>query len=295
MSSSEGYILNAVSDGRPMWGVWKAIHSGAEETTEIQTNTGLSSSQVQNALRGLTFFRLIEERDGYDTIPLEYGDTPDPANFALTSLSNIANECSVPPGMATAPADESGWGKQAVMSLTLEYFITHNRQYFDRKGNNELATTIDKWQQKLNFHPRGDSGSRNDLQGNKLDNWTRIMEFFGFVRLCNGTNYTVYIQPEVIQRLLTHASAEIPNEGPAETAPEFDIRDCLDWISQNFFRVSLTDDSEIPSIFGQALVELSAQNRIRLVETTDADSVGLEGISQPQSMDKAANCIKVLE
>lgn len=295
MSSSEGYILNAVSQGAPMWGVWKAIKSGAGENNEIQASTGLTSNQVTNSLRGLTFLRLVEDLEGYDVVELEYGDTPDRVNFALTAMSKIMNDCSAPPKMGVAPSDESAWIKQAVMPLTFEYFINDNRQYFDRKGNNDLASVIDEWHQELHFHPRDDTGERNDLQGSKLDNWTRIMEFFGFVRPAKGTNYTVYIQPELIQRILARASVELPNEGPTDTAPELDIRDFLEWLSENLFRVSLTSDGEIPSIFAQSLVELSSRDSIRLVETTDADSVGLEDISRPRSMDKAANCVKILE
>lgn len=295
MSSSEGYILNAVSQGAPMWGVWKAIKSGAVENTEIEASTGLTSNQVTNALRGLTFLRLVEDLEGYDVAELKYGDTPDRLNFALTAMSNIMEDCTAPAKMGKAPSDDSAWSKQAVMPLTLEYFIDKNRQYFDRKGNNDLASAIDDRHQELRFHPMDDSGDRNDLQGSKLDNWTRIMEFFGFVRPAEGTNYTVYIQPELVQRILERAREELQNEGPADTAPELDIRDFLEWLSENLFRVSLTSGGDIPSIFAQSLVELSSRDSIRLVETTDADSVGLEGISRPRTMDKAANCIQILE
>jgi hypothetical protein len=121
------------------------------------------------------------------------------------------------------------------------------------------------------------------------------MEFFGFVRPSQSTNYTVYIQPEVIHRIIIQASHELPNEGVNDAEPEIDIRDLLEWVSENLFRVSLTADGEIPSIVSQSLVELSARDHIRLVETTDADSISLAGISRPRSMDKAANCIKLVQ
>lgn len=278
-----------------MWGVWRAIRNGAVDKEAIQTTTGISDNQVSNALRGLTFLRLIEDVEGYAVVALEYGEPTDRINFALTALSNISSECSVPPEMGVAPSDESEWGKQAVMPLTLEFFIVKNRQYFDRKGNNDLANRIDDWHQEIRFHPRDGDGDRNNLQGNKLDNWTKIMEFFGFVRPSQSTNYTVYIQPEVIHRILMQASHELPNEGVNDAEPEIDIRDLLGWISENLFRVSLTTDGAIPSIFAQSLVELSARDHIRLVETTDADSISLGGVSRPRSMDKAANCIKLVQ
>lgn len=278
-----------------MWGVWRAIRNGAADKDEIQTTTGISENQVSNALRGLTFLRLIEDVEGYAVVDLEYGESTDRTNFALTALSNIASECSVPPEMGVAPSGESEWGKQAVMPLTLEFFIAKNRQYFDRKGNNDLANRIDDWHQDILFHPRDGNGDRNDLQGNKLDNWTQIMEFFGFVRPSQSTNYTVYIQPEVIYRIIIQASHELPNEGINDAEPEIDIRDLLEWVSENLFRVSLTADGEIPSIVAQSLIELSARDHIRLVETTDADSISLAGISRPRSMDKAANCIKLVQ
>lgn len=293
MSSSEGYILNSVSQGGPLWAAWRAIDSGAGTKDEIVTATGLTSNQISNALRGLTYLRMIEQVDEYDSMDLSYGRKADRLNFSMTALNNIARECSVPSEIGEEPNTRSDWGKQAVLPLTLEYFISKNRQYFDRKNNQTLADNIDQWQRDQKFWPEDGDGERNDMNGNKLDNWTRIVELFGLVRPADGTNYTVYLTPELVSRLLEEGAEALAETSVLDSGTTVDIREWLAWVSENFFRVSLTQGNDIPEVLAQTLVELSERGQIRLVEATDADSVGLQGISKPQTMQGAANCIRI--
>lgn len=293
MSSNEGYLVNAVSQAMPMWVVWRAIEAGATTREALKDKTGLTSNQVGTALRGLRYLRLVEHLDEYQPVELEYDAPTRRLAFSMTALHNIAQECSVPPVQNTSAEDEEQWGKQAVVPLTFEYFVVKNRQYFDRKDNQELANLIDDWHLDMEFRPMDDDGERNELNGNKFDNWARIAEFLGLVRPAQGTYYTVYLDPNLLLAILQAAADSLSTDQTDRDYQVIDIRECFQWISERFFRVSLTRDNEIPAVIAQSLVELSTRQQIQLIEYSDADSVNLQGISRPASMDTATNSIEV--
>jgi len=277
----------------PMWVVWRAIEAGATTREALEDRTGLTSNQVGTALRGLGYLRLVEHLDEYQPVELEYDAPTRRQAFSMTALNNVAEECSVPPEQDEPAEDEEQWGKQAVLPLTFEYFVVKNRQYFDRKDNQELATLIDDWHLEMEFRPVDDDGERNELNGNKFDNWTRIAEFLGIVRPAQGTYYTVYLDPHLLLAILQAAADELSTDRTDQDYQVVDIRECFRWISKRFFRISLTTDNEIPTVIAQSLVELSTRQHIRLIEYSDADSVHLQGISRPASMDTATNSIEV--
>jgi hypothetical protein len=293
MSSNEGYLVNAVSQAMPMWVIWRAIETGETSREELEDNTGLTSNQVGTALRGLRYLRLIEHLDEYQQVELKYDAPTRRLAFGMTALHNIAKECSVPPAQDTPAKDEEQWGKQAVLPLTFEYFIVKNRQYFDRKDNQELATLIDDWHLDMEFRPVDEDGERNKLNGNKFDNWARIAEFLGLVRSAPGTYYTVYLDPDLLLAILQAAADALSMDRTDRDYQVVDIRECFRWISERFFRISLTRHNEIPAVIAQSLLELSARQDIQLIEYSDADSVNLQGISRPASMDTATNSIEV--
>lgn len=293
MSSNEGYLVNAVSQATPMWVVWRAIEAGQTTREALEDTTGLTSNQVGTALRGLRYLRLVEQLEKYQPVELKYDARTRRHEFSMTALHNIAQECSVPPAQDTPAEDEEQWGKQAVLPLTFEYFVVKNRQYFDRKDNQELATLIDNWHLNMEFRPVDDDGERNELNGNKFDNWARIAEFLGLVRPAQGTYYTPYLDPDLLLAILKAGAGELSAGRTDQNYRVVDIRECFQWISETFFRVSLTRDNEIPGVIAQSLVELSTRQKIRLIEYSDADSVGLQGISRPTSMDTATNSIEV--
>lgn len=291
MSSNEGYILNSVSQGPPLWVVWNAIEAGQSTKSELQEGTGLTDNQVGTSLRGLTYLRLVERVDEYQTVDLPFTGHPKRIEFTLAALNNIASESSVPTSIGDAPEDTSDWSKQAVLPLTFEYFVAKNIQYFDRKKNQSLANQIDEWHLDVNFEPRDSDGDRNEFNPNKLDNWARIIEFLGLVRPAQETYYTVYLDPDLLHAILEEAAASVGTTN--DLHPVVDIRTCFEWISENFFRVSLTADNEVPAIIANSLVELSTRNKLRMIEYSDADTVSLEGVSRPSSMDIAANSFEI--
>lgn len=277
----------------PMWVVWRAIEAGATTREALEDRTGLTSNQVGTALRGLGYLRLVEHLDEYQPVELEYDAPTRRQAFSMTALNNVAEECSVPPEQGEPAEEEEQWGKQAVLPLTFEYFVVKNRQYFDRKDNQELATLIDDWHLEMEFRPVDDDGDRNELNGNKFDNWARIAEFLGIVRPAQGTYYTVYLDPDLLLAILQAAADDLSTDRTDQDYQVVDIRKCFRWISKRFLRMSLTTDNEIPAVIAQSLVELSARQDIRLIEYSDADSVHLQGISRPASMDTATNSIEV--
>jgi len=293
MSSNEGYLVNAVSQAMPMWVVWRAIKAEGTTREALEDRKGLTSNQVGTALRGLRYLRLVEQLDEYQRVDLKYDAPTRRLAFSMTALHNIVEECSVPPVQSSPAEDEEDWGKQAVLPLTFEYFIVKNRQYFDRKDNQELAKLIDDWHLDMGFRPVDDDGDRNELNGNKFDNWAQIAEFLGLVRPAQGTYYTVYLDPDLLLAILQAATEALSTDRTDQDYQVVDIRECFQWISERFFRISLTRDNEIPVVIAQSLVELSTRQDIQLIEYSDADSVHLQGISRPASMDTATNCIEV--
>jgi hypothetical protein len=73
------------------------------------------------------------------------------------------------------------------------------------------------------------------------------------------------------------------------------IRDYFNWLQENFLRISLTDDNNVPEIIARVFEYLCKVEDIRLVEAGDASSVGLVNTPNPPTMEPSANSIEVRE
>ena len=102
--------------------------------------------------------------------------------------------------------------------------------------------------------------------------------------------------PDLVYSLLKIGAASLPDQASSSSkAPAISIHDWLELVSNQFFPLDLTTSNEVPMILAQTLVDLSDQDRIRIVEAGDQGPVGLQDVEQPSSMDAEANAIRVFQ
>jgi hypothetical protein len=275
MSSSEGYILNAVQTPGPLYPVYRSIESGKGTKSEIREHTSINSG-LDAALDGLQLLRLIGREDGeYYTSLYQWDVESDELGFKLTALHNLAQECI------------GEWGKQAVVLLNYSYLLQNDIQYFE---NNEerVYSDIDDWFKEVGYQPQSKKGviTHNDL---KFGNWTRLVHFLGLVHKVRGREHTVYPDPELIRKSLEFATTEAGTD--VDGAPGIEIEEYLRWLRENLLYVESTPDGDIPEGLARVLFELARDREIRIVEYGDAGTVGLGGVPPYNGIDRQANTI----
>jgi hypothetical protein len=278
MSSSEGYILNAVQTPGPLLPVYRSIADGAETRDEIAADTGIDSG-LTAALDGLQLLRMIGKEAGeYYAQPYEWDGGDDAWSFKLTALHNLAQECV-----------EGAWGKQAVVLLNYHYLLENDIQFFE---NNEepLYTDIDAWFKTIDYQPRSQQGliTHND---EKFANWTRLVHFLGLVHKVRGREHTVYPHPSLVRSSLELATAD--SGLSVDGAPAIEIDRYLQWLRENLLFVRTTADGTIPEGLSQVLFELVRDKEIRFIEYGDAGAVGLGGVPPYDGIDSQANTITI--
>lgn len=280
----EGYIINAVQTPTPLPVVYGSVQRGHSITEEIQEDTQLSENQVTDALNGLRLVRLVEQMDGYQAVdlPVQTGDRQ--LDFRLSILHNVARE---------AKPAASEWGKQSVILINFEYLVESNLQFFNRQDQ-AVADDMDAYQRKVEYHPKDRNGDRNDMNIDKLSNWTRFAKLLGLVRQAQGTDFTTYPDPRLLYATMHLATSKLNDPSPGHSSsPRIEIRDYFAWMRRNFLRISLTDDDNIPEVLARVFEYLSDQEDIRLIEAGDAASVDLVNTPHPPTMDPSANSIEV--
>lgn len=281
---TEGYVLNAVQTATPLPVVYRSVERGNGTEDAIQEDMHLSENQVSNALDGLQLFRMIQKVGEYEAVGASVTNASDMREFQLSALHNVAQEA--------RPAEEK-WGKQSAVLVNFEYLVASNTQFFDRQDK-AVAEEMDTYQRDLNYNPEDRNGDRNDMNQNKLTNWARIAELLGLVRQAQGTNFTTFPDPSLIHDTMHLATDELDDPSPADSEYQrIKIREYFDWMRENFLRINLTDDDDIPEVLGRVFEYLSRKNAIRLVEAGDDPAVSLENVPTPRTMDRAANSIEV--
>lgn len=278
MSSSEGYILNAVQTPGPLLPVYRSIRAGNDTKGDITEDTGIDSG-LDAALDGLQLLRLIGREDGdYYASGYEWEIESDELNFKLTALHNLAEECV-----------EGAWGKQAVVLLNYKYLLDNDVQFFE---NNEESIYgeqgIDGWFGDIGYQPQSQQGliTHND---NKFANWTRLVHFLGLVHKVRGREHTVYPDPELIRASLELA---VDDRGiTVDEAPGIEVEQYLRWLRENLLYVESTSDGAIPEGLARILFELVRDGEIRFVEYGDAGAIGLGGVPPYEGIDSEANTI----
>lgn len=280
MSSSEGYILNAVQTPGPLFPVYRSIKEGHETRPEIEADTGIDSG-LGEILSGLRLLRMVGreedgEGSGYYTSDYQWDVGTAELNFQLTALHGLAQECV-----------SGAWGKQAAVLLNYKYLLDNDIQYFQ---NNEEAVyaNIDSWYREIGYQPQSQAGAiqHND---NKFANWTRLVHFLGLVHKVRGREHTVYPNPELI-----HTSLRLAVEDRGITvdgAPGIEIERYLSWLRENLLYVESTSDGDIPEGLARILFELVHEGDIRVVEYGDAGTIGLGGVPPYEGIDSEANTI----
>jgi hypothetical protein len=280
MSSSEGYILNAVQTPGPLFPVYRSIKRGHETRASIETDTGIESG-LSEILSGLRLLRMVgreedEEGSGYYASDYQWDVDADELNFKLTALHGLAQECV-----------SGAWGKQAAVLLNYKYLLDSDIQHFE---NNEesVYTSIDSWYREIGYQPRSQAGviKHND---NKFANWTRLVHFLGLIHKVRGREHTVFPNPELIR---TSLGLAVEDRGiTVDGEPGIEIERYLSWLRENLLYVESTADGNIPEGLARILFELVCEGDIRIVEYGDAGTVGLGGVPPYEGIDSEANTI----
>jgi len=279
MSSSEGYLLNAIQTPGPLLPVYRSISHGSETKSHIESDTRIESG-LDEILVGLGLLRMVgKEDDAYYARDYEWDVGEERWNFRLSALHNLAKECQ--------PGD---WGKQAAVLLNYKYLLDKDIQIFE---NNEepIYSDIDDWYSEINYRPQSQQGLMvyND---NKFANWTRLVHFLGLVYKVQGREHTVYPDPILIRH-----SIELAADDEAiniDGTPGILIEQYLRWLRENLLYVETTPDGAIPEGIARVLFELVRDDEIRIVEYGDAGAVGLDGIPPYDGIDSEANAIKLI-
>ena len=276
MSSSEGYILNAVQTPGPLLPAYRSIREGAGTREEIEADTGIESG-LDAALGGLRLLRMVGREDGeYYTEDYEWDVGSEAWNFKLTALYNLAQEC-----------EWGNWGKQAVVLLNYRYLLEEDVQYFE---NNEqgLYAKIDDWFGEIGYQPQSQQGTitHND---NKFANWTRLVHFLGLVHKARGREHTVYPDPKLVRTSLELA---VDDRGvDVDGTPGIEIGQYLRWLRSNLLSVETTSDGNVPEGLARVLFELVRDGDIEVVEYGDAGAIGLGGVPPYEGIASEANTI----
>lgn len=280
MSSSEGYILNAVQTPGPLLPVYRAVRDGCGTKEEIREETAIESG-LDEILSGLRLLRMIgREDEEYYASEYEWEIGTDKMRFRLTALHGLAQECV-----------EGEWGKQAAVLLNYKYLLDNDIQFFE---NNEepIYTKIDDWFSEIGYHPRSQQG-RIEHNDNKFANWTRLVHFLGLVHKARGREHTVYPNPELIRASLKLA---IEDRGiTVDGSPSIEIEQYLRWLRENLLYIETTADGAIPEPVARVLFELLRSDELEIVEYGDAGAIGLGGVPPYKGIDSEANTIKLKE
>jgi len=279
MSSSEGYILNAVQTPGPLLPVYRSISNGSETKSHIESDTQIDSG-LDEILNGLRLLRMVgKEEEAYYAREHEWDVGDERWNFRLTALHNLAQECQ--------PTD---WGKQAAVLLNYKFLLDKDIQHFE---NNEepIYSDIDKWYTDINYRPQSQQGLivHNDP---KFANWTRLVHFLGLVHKVSGREHTVYPDPTLIRHSLELAAEDRAID--IDGTPGISIEQYLRWLREKLLYIETTSDGAIPEGIARVLFELVLDDDIRIVEYGDAGTVTLGGIPPYDGIDSEANAIKLI-
>ena len=279
MSSSEGYVLNAIQTPGPLLPVYRSISHGSETKSHIKSDTQINSG-LDSILDGLRLLRMIgKEEEAYYAREYEWDVGDERWNFRLTALHNLAQEC-----------QSNDWGKQAAVLLNYKFLLDKDIQHFE---NNEepIYSDIDDWYAKINYRPQSQQGLmvHND---NKFANWTRLVHFLGLVHKVSGREHTVYPDPALIRYSLDLAAED--SAISIDGTPGIVIEQYLRWLRENLLYVETTSDGAIPEGIARVLFELIRDDEIRVVEYGDAGAVTLGGIPPYDGIDSQANAIKLI-
>ncbi|GAA0304659.1 hypothetical protein [Halarchaeum salinum] len=276
MSSSEGYILNAVQTPGPLLPVYRSIREGADTRDDIEADTGVKAG-LDAALDGLRLLRMVgREDDEYYAEDYKWDVGTETWSFKLTALHNLAQEC-----------DPGNWGKQASVLLNYRYLLEKDIQYFE---NNEqgLYSDIDDWYSEIGYEPSSRQGKITHNH-NKFANWTRLVHFLGLVHKVRGREHTVYPDPKLVRTSLKLA---VDDRGiDVDGTPGIEIGQYLRWLRHNLLSVETTSKGDIPEGLARVLLELVRDGDIKLVEYGDAGATGLGGVPPYEGIDSEANTI----
>lgn len=290
MSSSEGYILNAVQTPGPLLPVYRAVDRGAKTTEAISKETGISSG-LSEILTGLQLLRMIGKEDGeYYTSEYQWDVHDEQLNFRLTALHNLSKE-TIDGTTRNSTVDEDMWGKQSVALLNYAYLLNRDVQYFEN-DDNALYSAIDDWFSEINYQPRSQQGVY-DHNDPKFGNWTRLAQYLGLVHKIRGREHTVYLDRKLILASVDLATTDA--DLTVDGAPAIGMDDYLAWLRQNLLFVEPTAEGAIPGGIARVLFELVREDEIEFVEYGDAGAMGMDGVPAGEGIASEANTITLVQ
>lgn len=277
MSSSEGYVLNAIQNPRPLYPVYRSIRAGQTTKDDVRADTALSENIVDHAFTGLQLLRMIGREDHeYYAVNVEWTTGDNHRNFKLSLLHNLANECT-----------STDWGKQAAVLLNYQYLLQNDVQYF-RNDDEALYSEIDGWHRtERGYDPQSQNGSIN-LNQPKFVNWSRLATYLGLLQKAKGREHAVYPAPRIVLESIELACDDRGSERSIE------IPTYLDWLRENLIQVERTPDGDVPAILSRVLYGLVRDGHVRLRERGDTGAVGLDRTPPRDGIDADANTIELV-
>jgi hypothetical protein len=275
--TDNGYVINTIQNPQSLKPIYDSIERGNTTDEAIQEDTALSSSAVDEGMKGLQRLALLDSKDEeYKIREYTWSTGQDMLDFQLTALENLAESLTPP-----------DWGKHAVFLLNYAYLIKEDSQRF-KDNDASLRRQMDQWEQDtLDYYPmyRND---RIDLNKNKMENWGRLAMYLGLLHKYDSREYIVSPAPAIIYQSIKRACAEegrTVNEEPTIELPAY-----LDWLRTNLLYLP-NDINKVPTVFSRALYTLLQQERIKLVELGDQGAVDFERMPAHDRRESAANTI----
>lgn len=275
MSETEGYILNTVQTPGPLETVYRSICRGNTTKEEIQDDTDLPKNLFSQGLSGLQEIGLIGRQEpNYYTVDFPWQTGDDDLNFRMAVLHELAVD-----------AGPNDWGKQSAVLLNYQYLLQKNVQTFD--SNEEgVYSAMNSFGRERGYEPRSQQGLI-EMNEPKMVNWTRIGEFLGLIYKANGRRHTTRPDEELVYQSVVLATQENGEQ-------RITLQSYIDWLNENLLLVDLTPDGELPGPLARVLFDLVTDDRIRIVESGDAGSIGLQGVPTKHGVDSEANSIEVI-
>jgi DNA-binding HxlR family transcriptional regulator len=280
--TSEGYILNQLQNPGGLKVVYDSIDDGNKTNEEIQKDTSLPESSVEELLGALNLLGMVRRKEyEYEAVRISYESIDADLSFRIAILNNLAEA-----------AEPGNWGKQSVVLLNYEYLISEDIQELE---NNEQALyeNIDNWIEKTtDYRPKG--GELYSHNSPKFGNWVRLASFLNLLYKADGRTHTVFPDPELIYESIRIASWSRDSFRQSEEA-DIGIDEYMVWLHNNLIRIDHTEGDSVPAVLARILFTLVRDERIELIEYGDAGSAELTRLptQSHRGIDKEANSIKI--
>ena len=260
------FILN--NESAAQWEVtYNSIRDGQATEDSLKEETGLSKTQLNEAIKALAAMGLLNDRyEPYDVNSLiEIDGVPDSTRYRLTGLQGLMNE-----------HISDNWGRHAGVLLHYEYLVKESEQYF-RDDDEGLWKRVRNWEKDRGYYPQKKNGERYSFNTKKWTHWTVIADHLGLIRKTRGSYYTTYFDPDVLKGTLLWYSND-------NDTGSFPISEYINWLDDNVVPCPV-QGSTVPISISHPLHLLARTGWLKFVEEGDSATATLTGIESGQYPD----------